>query len=181
MYMQSSCDASTFLFDPSKSWTENYRLRACAIATASDREILEPSDDPEEEAVVAQWERDCAAETLRNWESDHADTGEWKPDERHYTPKSVHKARPLSPEDRRRFEQLDAWAHAAAVRAFVEFEARNLINRPRRSTPNSSTSKTQTLTGMKRRSAGTRIAMLCCYHRGSASSFRHGIICSAIL
>ena len=123
MYMQSSCDASTFLFDPSKSWTENYRLRACAIATASDREILEPSDDPEEEAVVAQWERDCAAETLRNWESDHADTGEWKPDERHYTPKFVHKARPLSPEDRRRFEQLDAWAHAAAVRAFVEFEA----------------------------------------------------------
>jgi hypothetical protein len=123
MYMQTSADASPFLFDHSISWTENYRLRACAIASAPDQEIVEPSDDPEGDAAIAQWERDCAAETLRHWESDHADTGEWEPGERHYTPKFIHEARPLSPEDRRRFERLDAWAHAAAVRAFVEFEA----------------------------------------------------------
>jgi hypothetical protein len=76
MYIQANENASfIFEYDPSLGWTENCKRRAYAIVASVDHEIVEPSDDPEGDAVVAKWERDSAAETLRHWEADIADTG----------------------------------------------------------------------------------------------------------
>jgi site-specific recombinase XerD len=38
---------------------------------AADHEIVEPSDDPEGDAAVIQWERKCAAETVKYFETEH--------------------------------------------------------------------------------------------------------------
>jgi hypothetical protein len=65
--------SSIFVYDPSITWTENHRRGAHAIVVAADHEIVEPSDNPEGDAALAQWERESAAETIRYFETEHDD------------------------------------------------------------------------------------------------------------
>jgi hypothetical protein len=78
MYMQTSADASPFLFDRAKSWTENYRLRAYAICAATDQDVLAyatsgidgPLESTDADALI-NWERNEAAETIKYFETEH--------------------------------------------------------------------------------------------------------------
>jgi hypothetical protein len=62
--------SSVYEYDHSLDWTKNCRRRAYAIVAAADHEIVEPSDEPEGDAAVVQWERKCAAETVKYFETE---------------------------------------------------------------------------------------------------------------